>query len=58
MKYHGHIIKKIYADLGEENENKNRVYQIFNKEGKFVNEALILNSAKDYINNKYEKTYL
>lgn len=58
MKYHKHVIKKIYTDLGEEDKQKNYVYKIFNKEGKFVNEALTLNSAKDYIDNNYNEIYL
>ena len=57
MKYHKHEIKKVFADLGEENERNNRVYQIF-KDGGFINEALTLNSAKDYIDNNYDEDYL
>lgn len=57
MKYHKHEIKKVYADLGEENEKDNRVYQIY-KDGQHINEAITLNSAKDYIDNGYDDNYL
>ncbi len=57
MKYRKHEIKKVYADLGEENEKDNRVYQIF-KDGQFINEAITLDSAKDYIDNDYDDNYL
>lgn len=57
MKYHKHEIKKVYVELGEEAEKDNRVYQIF-KGGKFINEAITLNSAKDYIDNGYDDNYL
>ena len=58
MKYHNHEIKKVYADLGEEREKDNRVYRIFDKDGNFINEAITLNSAKDYIDNNYDDNYL
>lgn len=57
MKYHKHEIKKVYVDLGEENEKDNRVYQIY-KDGQFINEAITLDSAKDYIDNDYDENYL
>lgn len=57
MKYHNHEIEKVYADLGEEREKDNRIYQIF-KDGIFINEAITLNSAKDYIDNEYDDNYL
>ena len=57
MKYHKHEIKKVYADLGEESEKDNRVYRIY-KDGQFINEAITLDSAKDYIDNGYNENYL
>lgn len=57
MKYHNHEIRRVYADLGEERERDNRVYQIF-KGGEFINEAITLDSAKDYIDNGYDDNYL
>ena len=57
MKYHNHEIKKVYADLGEEREKDTRIYQIF-KDVIFINEAITLNSAKDYIDNEDDDNYL
>ena len=57
MKYKGHIIKKISADLGEENPRNNCVYEIY-KDGKYINTALTLSTAKDYIYSGYDDTYL
>lgn len=57
MKYHGHIIKVTPTDLGEENPKDNKVYEIY-KDGKYINEALTLSTAKSYIDNNYNNTYL
>ena len=57
MKYHKHVIKKISADLGEENPNLNYTYEIY-KDGKYINTALTLSTAKTYIDNDYDETYL
>ena len=57
MKYHQHEIKKVYEELGEENPKNNRVYEIF-KNGKYINTALTLSTAKDYIDSGYDDTYL
>lgn len=57
MKYHHHEIKKVHEDLGEDNKSLNYVYKIY-KDGKYINEALSLGSAKDYIDSGYNKNYL
>lgn len=57
MKYHGHVIKIVPTDLGEENPRDNRTYEIY-KDGKKINTALTLNTAKDYIDSGYNETYL
>lgn len=57
MKYHGHEIKKIPADLGENDPRKNCLYQII-KDGRLINEALTLGTAKEYIDSGYDENYL
>lgn len=57
MKYHGHEIIKTPTDLGEENPRKNFTYEIF-KDGKYINTALTISTAKTYIYNDYNETYL
>lgn len=57
MKYHKHEIKKIPADLGEENPRLNCVYEI-HKDGEYINTALTLSTAKTYIDSGYNDTYL
>lgn len=57
MKYHKHIIKVCKEDLGEENPKDNKVYEIY-KDEKYINTALTINSAKDYIDNGYDENYL
>lgn len=57
MKYHKHIIKKVYADLGEINDRLNYIYEIY-KDGKYINTALTLSSAKDFIDSGYNTNYL
>lgn len=57
MKYHNHEIKKVHEDLGEDDERLNYVYKIY-KDGKYINEALFLGSAKDYIDSGYDENYL
>lgn len=56
MKYHGHEIKKAYADL-DDWDGKNYVYEIY-KEGKWIANALVLSSAKEYIDSGYNENYL
>ena len=57
MKYHKHEIKKVYADLGEENPKDNYVYEIYNN-GVHIATALTLSTAKTYIDSDYNDTYL
>lgn len=57
MKYHNHEIKKVPTDLGEENPRKNYTYEIY-KSGEYINTALTLSTAKDYIDSGYNETYL
>lgn len=57
MKYHGYEIKKVPTDLGEENPRLNYVYEIY-KDGEFKTEALVLTSAKEYIDNGEDENYL
>lgn len=57
MKYHKHIIKKVPADLGEDDPKLNRVYEIY-KDDEKVGEALTLSTAKAYIDNDYDNRYL
>lgn len=48
MKYKGYIIKKVLEDLGEEDKKKNCVYEIY-KDEMYINIALTLSNAKEYI---------
>lgn len=57
MKYQGHEIKKVPADLGEEDERLNCVYEIY-KDGKKIAEALTLSTAKEYIKRGYDSNVL
>ena len=57
MKYHGHEIIKKPADLGEDEQRKNCIYEI-RKDGRWVQNALTLSTAKQYIDSGYNETYL
>ncbi len=57
MKYHKHEIIKVPTDLGEENPKDNYTYEIY-KDGEYINVALTLSTAKDYIDSDYNDTYL
>lgn len=57
MKYHGHEIKKVPTDLGESDPKLNFTYEIY-KDGKYINVALVLSSAKDFIDSGYDQNYL
>lgn len=57
MKYHGHEIKKIHTDLGEEDARLNYTYEIY-KDEKLINTALTLSTAKEYIDSGYDERYL
>ena len=56
MKYRGHEIKKVAADL-DDWDGKNHIYEIY-KEGRFLADALTISSAKDYIDSGYNENYL
>jgi hypothetical protein len=58
MKYHKHIIKKVYEDLGEWDDRLNYIYEIYNEKGEYINNALTLDSAKEYIDSDYDESYL
>lgn len=58
MTYHKHTIKKVPTDLGEDDERKNFTYEIYNKEGKYINVALTLSTAKEYIDSGYDSNVL
>ena len=57
MKYHGHEIKKVPTDLGEDDPKLNFTYEIY-KDGEYVEVALTLNSAKNYIDSGYDDNFL
>ena len=57
MKYHNHEIRKVPTDLGEEDSRKNYTYEIY-KDSEYINTALTLSTAKDYIDSEYNDTYL
>ena len=58
MKYHGYVIKKEYVDLGEEDKRLNYCYNIFDIWGRYINTALTLSTAKDYIDSGFNEIYL
>ena len=57
MKYHGHEIRKKLEDLGYSEKSMNYVYEIW-KDGKYINVAWSLGTAKDYIDSGYDQRYL
>ena len=57
MKYHNHEIKKVPTDLGEERAKDNNTYEIY-KDGKYIQTALTVSSAKEYIDSGYNENYL
>lgn len=57
MKYHGCIIRKVSEDLGDFDKSNNHIYEIW-KDGKFINHALTLSSAKEYIDSGFNENYL
>ena len=59
MKYRKHTIVKTYEDLGGEDDKRlNYVYNIYDANGKWLNVALSLDSAKEYIDSGYDQNYL
>lgn len=57
MKYHGHEIKRVKTDLGEERERDNCIFEIY-KDGKHIQNALTVSTAKEYIDSGYKDIYL
>lgn len=57
MKYHGHEIKRIQADLGEDRPSKNCLYEIY-KDNRRIAIALTVSTAKEYIDSGYNEIYL
>jgi len=57
MKYHNHEIKRVPADLGEENNRYNCVYEIY-KDNTYIATALTVSTAKEYIDSGYNENYL
>lgn len=57
MKYHGHEIKRVNTDLGEERGRDNCTYEIY-KDGKYIQTALTISTAKEYIDSGYNENYL
>ena len=57
MKYHKHEIIKVPTDLGEDDPKLNFTYEIF-KDGEYIQTALTLSTAKDYIDSDYNEAYL
>ena len=57
MKYHNCEIKKVYLDLGEEKETRNCGYEIY-KDNKYINIALTLSNAKEFIDSGFNLNYL
>lgn len=56
MKYHGHVIKKVYEDLGDW-DGHNYIYEIY-KENEWIANAPALSMAKEYIDSGYKDCYL
>ena len=57
MKYHKHEIIKVHTDLGEDDPKLNFTYEIY-KDGEYIQTALTLSTAKDYIDSDYNEAYL
>lgn len=57
MKYHKCEIKKIATDLGEEDARLNFTYEIY-KDNSYLNTALTLSTAKQYIDSGFNDNYL
>ena len=60
MKYHKHIIKKVREDLGYSGKEDylNYIYEIYDENGNWINNAWSLSSAKEYIDSGYDDNYL
>lgn len=57
MKYHGCEIKKVRDDLGEDDERLNCSYEVY-KDGKYVNVALTMSTAKEFIDSNFDTSRL
>lgn len=57
MKYHKCEIKKVATDLGENEARLNFTYEIY-KDNKYLNTALTLSTAKEYIDSDFDDNYL
>lgn len=57
MKYHNHEIKKVYENLGEERTCDNCYYEIYYN-NEWLNNALTLSTAKEYIDSGHDERYL
>lgn len=57
MKYHKCVIKKVPTDLGEDDPRLNYTYKIY-KDGEWLDNALTLSSAKEYIDSGFDDNYL
>lgn len=57
MVYRGYTIKEVNEDLGESDDRMNRIYEIY-KGDNFINTALTLSSARDYIDSGLNENYL
>lgn len=55
--YKGHEIIRVKTDLGEERECDNCTFEIY-KDGKYIQTALTLGTAKEYISSGYKEIYL
>ena len=58
MKYHKCTIKKVPTDLGEDNPKLNYTYEVYDENEKYINVALTLSSAKDFIDSGFDTNYL
>ena len=57
MKYHKHTIKVVKADLGEDREQDNKVYEVW-KDGKYIEVCWTLANAKEFIDSGYDRNIL
>ena len=57
MKYHGHILKKVY-DKSIDDGGDQFYYEIYDKDGKYLTNTLTLWSAKAYVDSNYDENYL
>ncbi len=57
MKYHGHEIKKVPMDLGEDSAKDNVVYEIY-KDGEYIETTWTMSNAKEFIDTGYDRRIL